>query len=35
MLRHSQISMTLDTYTRVISNMQREAADSLELALFP
>ena len=34
MLRHSQISMTMDTYTHVASAMQRAAAASLEAALF-
>ena len=34
MLRHTQISMTMDTYAHVASKMQREAAASLETALF-
>ena len=34
MLRHSQISMTMDTYTHVASAMQRDAAANLESALF-
>ena len=33
MLRHSQISMTLDTYAHVASKTQRDAAASLEAAL--
>jgi integrase len=34
MLRHSQISMTMDTYAHVAPLLQREAADTLESALF-
>jgi site-specific recombinase XerD len=34
MLRHSQISVTMNTYSHVTSALQREAADALETALF-
>lgn len=34
MLRHSQISITMDTYAHVAPALQREAADALEAALF-
>lgn len=34
MLRHSQISITMNTYAHVAPQLQREAADVLERALF-
>ena len=34
MLRHSQISMTMNTYAPVAPLLQRDAADALESALF-
>jgi hypothetical protein len=34
MLRHSQISMTMDTDAHVAPLAQRDAADTLESALF-
>lgn len=34
MLRHSQISITMNTYAHVAPLMQRDAADALEAALF-
>jgi len=33
-LGHSSITLTLDTYSHVLPNMQRKAADKLEVALF-
>ena len=32
-LRHSQISLTLNTYSHVMPSLQREAADQMEAAL--
>ncbi|MEJ7744187.1 MAG: tyrosine-type recombinase/integrase [Nocardioidaceae bacterium] len=34
MLRHSQIGITMNTYSHVTPILQREAADALEAALF-
>jgi integrase len=34
-LGHSKISITLDTYSHVLPNMQQEAADAIDKALFP
>jgi hypothetical protein len=34
MLRHSQISVTMNTYAHVAPLLQREAADVLERTLF-
>ena len=33
-LGHSRINITLDRYSHVLPNMQRDAADRLEKALF-
>jgi integrase len=34
MLGHARISQTLDTYSHVLPNMQAEAAEKLDSALF-
>jgi integrase len=34
-LGHSQISLTLDTYSHVLPSMQEEAAEKLDILLTP